>query len=461
MRGPAERRLAGQGLVKGRARGCRRRTADRDRRDRPAPARGSCRRACPTTTPSRVSTAGGSEARARPKSAILDAAGGRVEQDVARLDVAVDQARGVRGGQAIGHLGGDLGRLAGREPALVADPLGECRAVEELHHEVGRAVGRVGDGVDPDDVVVDDLRRRPRLADEPGSAFSSARPGRRTFSATVRSSTSSYPRTTIPIPPRPTTASTRYGPSRPNSPGRAGGPSRAEISSAGSTARSPGSAPAQLIAQPADTSRASPGPSIDGDREEASVRVQARNSGSSDRRSRATRHESHSARWPRNSAESWVPARKPAMASAGGHRVIARPPSGGMVARGAGGQGEVLGQDDDLLAEPCAGSATSPGRPSRSTAPARRPSRSRSSRRATRSRTPARSGARSRDGPVRGPSSGRGPGTRRPRPDRSPARLVPRPRRRRPIGPAFWKCRATFERTTAPSQSRNRPRSAR
>ena len=55
-----------------------------------------------------------SAARARPKSVILTRSMPAFEQDVARLDVAVDQAGGVGGGQPLGDLPADpqhLGQL--------------------------------------------------------------------------------------------------------------------------------------------------------------------------------------------------------------------------------------------------------------------------------------------------------------------------------------------------------------
>ena len=49
----------------------------------------------------------------------------RVEQDVGRLDVPVDHAGPVRVAQRIGHLAGDLERVADRELALPDEPLAQ------------------------------------------------------------------------------------------------------------------------------------------------------------------------------------------------------------------------------------------------------------------------------------------------------------------------------------------------
>ena len=87
------------------------------------------------------------------------------EPDVPRLDVAMDQPRPVRRGEAGGHLAADperqvdRRRLAALEPALERDPL------EELHGEE-RDLALLADLIDRDDVVVLDRRGGPCLAEE-------------------------------------------------------------------------------------------------------------------------------------------------------------------------------------------------------------------------------------------------------------------------------------------------------
>ncbi len=61
-----------------------------------------------------------SAARAKPKSVILTCSERLVQQDVARLDVAVDQALRMGGGQAAGNLPADAQHLRHRQrPARV------------------------------------------------------------------------------------------------------------------------------------------------------------------------------------------------------------------------------------------------------------------------------------------------------------------------------------------------------
>jgi len=57
-----------------------------------------------------------------------------VEDDVGRLDVAVDQAGGVGGGESVRHVGADAGGLAGIEPAFGPNPVAERRTGDERHH---------------------------------------------------------------------------------------------------------------------------------------------------------------------------------------------------------------------------------------------------------------------------------------------------------------------------------------
>ena len=73
--------------------------------------------------------------------------------DVLRLDVAVDQARSVNGGERPAEVDADEGRLAGAHRAVGVEPLLERLAFEELHPETDAALVRVG-SVDVDDVGV-------------------------------------------------------------------------------------------------------------------------------------------------------------------------------------------------------------------------------------------------------------------------------------------------------------------
>ncbi len=58
-----------------------------------------------------------------------------VEQDVGRLDVAVDDALAVGGGEGIEQVVGEPADLVGCERSLLVDPLGEVAARQEVHDE--------------------------------------------------------------------------------------------------------------------------------------------------------------------------------------------------------------------------------------------------------------------------------------------------------------------------------------
>ena len=87
------------------------------------------------------------------------------QEDVVGLDVAVDDAAGVRGREAVGDLGGDLDRLLGRERAASRSRSASDSPCEELRHGPGdaRNVARV---VDREDVRMVEGGDGPRLAVE-------------------------------------------------------------------------------------------------------------------------------------------------------------------------------------------------------------------------------------------------------------------------------------------------------
>ena len=58
------------------------------------------------------------------------------ENDVGRLEVAVKNADGVRGGKSFGDLDANPGRLIRRKGALIPDARGSRDSVEELHREI-------------------------------------------------------------------------------------------------------------------------------------------------------------------------------------------------------------------------------------------------------------------------------------------------------------------------------------
>ncbi|PPS68592.1 hypothetical protein BZZ08_07386 [Streptomyces sp. MH60] len=85
------------------------------------------------------------------------------EQHVARFDVAVQDAGGVRGAQGAQHPQADPGRLPRDDPLLVLDGVGQRAAFHQLHDDPGPAVV-FEYVVHGDDGRVVDPRRRARLA---------------------------------------------------------------------------------------------------------------------------------------------------------------------------------------------------------------------------------------------------------------------------------------------------------
>ena len=81
-----------------------------------------------------------------------------VDEHVARLEVAVDDAALVGDRQRAGHVEGDLHRATDREGTLVDDRR-QLRAGDQVHRVVGLPVEGEAHVVDPYDPRVDDLRR--------------------------------------------------------------------------------------------------------------------------------------------------------------------------------------------------------------------------------------------------------------------------------------------------------------
>jgi hypothetical protein len=92
--------------------------------------------------------------------------GGAGEHEVARLDVAVHQADGVRGVEGVGALGEQRQGDAGIHRAGAGEGRVQIDAAHEPHREVEQPVPLVG-LVHRDDVRMVDGGREPRLPDEP------------------------------------------------------------------------------------------------------------------------------------------------------------------------------------------------------------------------------------------------------------------------------------------------------
>ena len=86
------------------------------------------------------------------------------EEDVGGLDVAVDDAGLVRAGQPVEELHDDVDLPLQGQGRVLAQRLEQVHALEQLHRDVGRAVVVVAEVEDGEDVGVDDLGHRARLA---------------------------------------------------------------------------------------------------------------------------------------------------------------------------------------------------------------------------------------------------------------------------------------------------------
>ena len=129
------------------------------------------------------------------------------QEDVLGLEVAVDDARGVRGREAAADLGGDGERLGRRAGARAAMRCGERLALEQLHGEVEPVarpgLARVGD---VDHVGVAELADDAHLAQEEVArvaARAPLAPAAAILSANSRPSSSWRAAHTVPIAPAP------------------------------------------------------------------------------------------------------------------------------------------------------------------------------------------------------------------------------------------------------------------
>ena len=91
---------------------------------------------------------------------------GRDQEDVSRLEIAMDHAGAVRGGQPRADLAHDRQHLLDRQRAA-RQPVGERLTLQEVEHQVRRAVGELVEVDDLDDVGVTDARRGLGLVAEP------------------------------------------------------------------------------------------------------------------------------------------------------------------------------------------------------------------------------------------------------------------------------------------------------
>jgi hypothetical protein len=89
----------------------------------------------------------------------------RVQQDVARVDISMDDAALVGIGQGLGHLGCQLGRLAKRQ-AVLAEPGRQSGPFDVLADQAGQAI-LVRDFVERDDVGMVQVGGTAGLAQKP------------------------------------------------------------------------------------------------------------------------------------------------------------------------------------------------------------------------------------------------------------------------------------------------------
>jgi hypothetical protein len=101
------------------------------------------------------------------------------DEDVGRLEIAVEDAGPVRRRQAARTLRHDRERAGRRQRPLALEHAGQVAAVEVLHHDVVAAVGADVEVDDVDDVGMADPAGGDRLAVEPNQHLAAARRGRR------------------------------------------------------------------------------------------------------------------------------------------------------------------------------------------------------------------------------------------------------------------------------------------
>ena len=89
------------------------------------------------------------------------------DEDVLRLEIAVDDASYVGGVQSVRDAAEERQRDARRHRSALAQVTIERRALEQLHHVVAPAVLEHAEGEDVDDIGVADLVGGARLGDEP------------------------------------------------------------------------------------------------------------------------------------------------------------------------------------------------------------------------------------------------------------------------------------------------------
>ncbi len=131
-----------------------------------------------------------------------------IDQHVRRFDVAMHDARGVRGAERVREQRADTRDDLGEDRPALLD-LGEQRSpAHELHDDERRiAAGRASDVVHAQDVRVLEARRRARLAMEPAHDLVAPREVReQTLIATSRRSSGSRARNTVAMPPSPTSS---------------------------------------------------------------------------------------------------------------------------------------------------------------------------------------------------------------------------------------------------------------
>ena len=95
-----------------------------------------------------------------------DPAAAAFQQDVVRLDVAVNDAESVRGAERVGGFHEDAARFLRGQASPALQPLGQRLTVDEGHHEVDEAVRAFTHRVDRHDVRVRYPRGRLRFAQE-------------------------------------------------------------------------------------------------------------------------------------------------------------------------------------------------------------------------------------------------------------------------------------------------------